>query len=190
MALALNFRMPDVSYLNMFGELQADALGTSAIYQANDPVSYFVDSVNRLNAFMTQRGGGIAQQFQQQRRGNPPDWKIDTSQLPPARNTPPSDEELDWMHKQFPVVTDDLGNPVPCGISTIWMKDGKQVPAGTPGAKATTQMRSCDRLPDQSGVGEKLDKLGLGFAGDDIAKRVFLGLLALIIIAAAVFSLR
>lgn len=60
MPIDANFRILDVS--PMFGELTANQLGFSSIFGANTPSDYFADSMNRLNTFLTQRGGQIAQQ--------------------------------------------------------------------------------------------------------------------------------
>lgn len=96
----------------------------------------------------------------------------------------------------FPVEIDPVtGKEIPCGISTIWLLGGiggygKQVPEGTPGARPVTRQRTCDRLPDPSGVGKKLDELGLGFDSTGVSSRVILVAAGVLLIVAVIISWR
>ena len=106
LANEINFTPVEWSLRSMMGELQASALGADVVYSANMPASYFEQSMQRLNGFMTQRGSGIAAQglpfTPQGRQAQLPEWKIDPSALPPMPG-PMTEQERQILSERYPV---------------------------------------------------------------------------------------
>lgn len=165
MPVEYNFSsMPGTSLRSMMGELQADALGISAVYDANFPVSYFGQSMNRLNQFLTQRGSGIASQglpyAQAGQQRQIPDWRIDPRTLPPM--PPPATEgENEMLRRRFPI--DDFPG------------------AGEADDDALAPLRKMNPFLLEGGLFEW---------SEDTKIFLYLLVIAIILIAAGVFSLR
>lgn len=109
----INFTPVEWSLRSMMGELSASAIGADVVYAANTPSSYFAESMQRLNDFMTQRGSGIASQglpfAPQGRRAQLPEWKIDTSNLPPMPG-PMTEQERQILSERYPVGSVPMGS--------------------------------------------------------------------------------
>lgn len=170
------FNQLTVPYMN---ELTANQLNAASVFNGNTPVSFINYSLGTIGEFLQNPS---QKRFCADKNGRVVDCNSperveggSTSQQGGGTNNPSGGSP-------FPEILDELGKIVPCGVSTIWVLGGKQVPEGTPGAKPQTQMRTCDSLKNP--VGDALDKAGLGFDSLGISTRiiiVFVGILLLVL---------
>lgn len=177
----INGRLPLFSFQPMMGELAANSLGMSTVFNGNTPLSYFLDNVNRLNTFMTQRGSRIGQ------RGLPGQW-------PPAsvgqtctdqngRRVPCPSETGDAMPRQQTPGGDVYVPTLPPGYDPSNNPgDFERVPDGIQNPDGQTAGTKCGTFDFKCQIGEVFD--------EDAKKRLLLFTVAVLIIAAAIFSLR
>lgn len=161
----INFTPVEWSLRSMMGELSASAIGADVVYGASTPSSYFEQSMQRLNNFMTQRGSGIASQglpfAPQGRQAQLPEWKIDTGGLPPMPG-PMTEQERQILRERYPVGS---------------------VPAGSSDEGLLDQVTKYNPFLIQGGLWD------FEFSREtNIA--LFLAVVAVLLIAAGVFSLR
>lgn len=90
MPIDANFRLFDLS--PMIGDLTANQLGFSTVYSASTPSDYFAHSMDRLNTFLTQRGGQIAQQGRDVIEVMPPGYDPSASMPYPKGQRPPAQQ--------------------------------------------------------------------------------------------------
>lgn len=176
----------NIDFTGMLGELSANSLGFSTRFNGYTPASYFQDSVNRLNSFLSQRGGGIGQNrvFQEPRIRSGADWDRIIRENQTGSNS--TDPETSPYIPHYPPTQGDpsLGNAGRvrriCSDAQGNIVDASR--EGQPGVRCTT---SVDQSP---GFFEEL--FNGEFHAPDLFKNIFLAALALILIAAAIFSMR
>lgn len=163
-----------------FGELTGYSLGAGTVFQGSTPVMYFEDSLNRLGAFLQQRpttarergcrsGESSANCFDRIIRENTAEGQRG---------------EIGRTQPTFPPANDCVdpqGNPIDCADPR----------AGEPVAGALRRgTLTVDRPCGTFDFGCYLERFFTGETAKDLGKRIALLLVALVILGAAIVSLR
>lgn len=177
-----NGRFPAVSFQPMMGELAANTLGFSTVFSGNTPLSYFLGSVDRLNQFMTQRGGGIAQNSVPFQGQWPPASIGQSCTDQNGRRVPCPSESGDTPRQQTPGADVYVPTLPPGYDPSNEPGDFSRTPDGIKNPDGKTAGSKCGTFDLKCQVGEVFT--------EDAKKRLLLFTVAIIIIAAAIFSLR